>query len=64
MLSLPQCIVHRLIRKSGEISGVDPGFFQRGVVILRIEGKRSKAKGTGEGGGWEWGRARVMFEYI
>ena len=39
-------------------------FFKEGVVILRIQGKRSKAKGTGEGKGWEWGRARVMFEYI
>ena len=34
------------------------------VVILRIQGKRSKAKGTREGEGWEWGRATVMFEYI
>ena len=39
-------------------------FFKEGAVILRIQGKRSKAKGTGEGKGWEWGRARVMFEYI
>ena len=38
-------------------------FFKEGVVILRIQGKRSKAKGTGEGKGWEWGRARIMFEY-
>ena len=39
-------------------------FFKEGVVILRIQGKRSKAKGMGEGGGLEWGRTRVMFEYI
>ena len=31
-------------------------FFKEGVVIiLRIQGKRSKAKGTREGEGWEWG---------
>ena len=28
-------------------------FFKEGVVILRIQGKRFKAKRTGEGGGWE-----------
>ena len=59
MLSLPQCIVHRLIRKSGEISGVDPGFFQRGGC--NFENSRQTFQGQGNGGG---GRARVMFEYI
>ena len=28
---------------------------------MRIQGKRSKAKGTGEGKRWEWGRARVIY---
>ena len=30
--------------------GGGPGFFQSGVLILRIQGKRPKAKGMGEGG--------------
>ena len=41
-----------------EQPGADPGFFQRGVVSMRVQGKRPGAK--------EWGRGswRVMFEYI
>ena len=33
-------------------SGADPGFFKEGVVSLRVKGKRPRAKGMGEGGGW------------
>ena len=33
-------------------SGAHPGFFEEGVVSLRVKGKRPRAKGMGEGGGW------------
>ena len=46
-------------------------FSKEGVVILRIQSKRPKAKEKGEGGGWRVGRGRVgrvrvrvMFEYV
>ena len=60
---------HNLYETTITARGRIQDFFKEGVVFLRIqgntpEGKRSKAKGTREGEGWEWGRARVMFEYI
>ena len=60
---------HNLYETTITSRGHIQDFFKEGVVFLRIqgntpEGKRSKAKGTREGEGWEWGRARVMFEYI
>ena len=31
---------------------------------MRVKGKRPRAKGMGEGGGWRVERVRVMFEYV
>ena len=49
---------HNLYETTITAQGRIQDFFKEVVVILRIQGKRSKAKGTREGEGWKWGRAR------
>ena len=41
-----------IFRKARPVQGRIQDFFKEGVVSLRVEGKRPRAKGMGEGGDW------------